>query len=158
MPGATRNGKGILRLPARDHDTTKLLLAASRSHSNGTLLLILVVCFLLLLSACEPPKTVWSAESRSPDGTFIATARADETNGIGVGDPGTSVYLNWTEGSQPPTIILALFPPQRGFTKVGMNWLNPRHLELTYSGDVTADFRAVLCHGVEISVRQLIDH
>jgi hypothetical protein len=117
------------------------------------LLLLLIVC--LALSACEGPRTAWSAESRSPDGRMIATARAEETSGIGTGDPGTSVYLNWTSGSQPPTIILALLPPQRGITKVGMNWLTPTHLELTYSGNVTADFQAIRCHGVEISVRVL---
>jgi hypothetical protein len=124
-----------------------------RVRNFDVLLLLLSVC--LALSACEGPRTTWSAESRSPNGRMIATARADETSGIGTGDPGTSVYLDWTSGSQPTTIILSLLPPQRGITKVGMNWLASRHLELTYSGDVTVDFQAIRCHGVEISVRVL---
>lgn len=126
------------------------------SNNGGAFLLILAICF--LLTGCEGPKTVWSAESRSPDGRMIARARAEETSGIGTGDPGTSVYLDWTSDSQPTTIILSLLPPQRGITKVGMNWLTPTHLELTYSGNVTVDFQAIRCHGVEISVRQLLDH
>src|ERR1700693_1556496 len=71
------------------------------------LLLIFGVC--VSLSSCEGPKTTWSAESRSPDGKMVATARTIETSGIGTGDPGTFVYLNWTAGSQSTTIILA-FP------------------------------------------------
>ena len=128
-----------------------------RLRNFDVLLLLFSAC--LALSACEGPRTAWSAESRSPDGRWIATAQAVETNGIGIGDPGTFVSLNWTSGSQPPRLILALSPSlsssQRGSTKVGMNWLTPTHLELTYSGKMTVDFQAIRCDGVEISVRVL---
>jgi hypothetical protein len=86
---------------------------------------------------------------------MVATGRAEETSGIGTGDPGTSVYLNWTTGSQSPTIILFLVPKQPGAIKVGMNWLDPTHLELTYSGHAIVDFEAVKCHSVDISVREV---
>ena len=111
------------------------------------------------LSGCDGPKTTWSAESRSPDGKMIATAETIQTSGIGTGDPGTRVYLNWTKGSQPPTIILAFTegPPGPDGMKVGMNWLTPNHLELTYKGRRELDFEAVKCHGIDISVRDLSD-
>ena len=119
-------------------------------------LMVIGVC--VLVSSCDGPKTIWSAESRSPDGKMIATARTTQTSGIGTGDPDTSVYLNWTTGSQAPTIILALMPDgpdEPGNMNVAMNWLTPRHLELTYKGPRTLDFEAVKCHGVDISVKDL---
>ncbi len=39
--------------------------------------------------------------------------------------------------------------------RVGMNWLTPTHLELTYKGQRTIDFQAVKCAGVDVSVRDL---
>lgn len=88
---------------------------------------------------------------------MIATARTIQTSGIGTGDPGTFVYLNWTTGSQSPTIILALLDgsDEPGGMSVGMNWLTPTHLDLTYKGHKDLDFQAVKCHGIDISVRDL---
>jgi hypothetical protein len=119
------------------------------------LLLILGVC--ISFSSCDGPKVNWSAESRSPDGKMIATARTIQTSGIGTGNPGTFVYLNWTKGSQSPTIILAFHdgPDEPGGMNVRMNWLTPTHLELTYKGRRAFDFQAVRCDGVDISVRDL---
>jgi hypothetical protein len=125
------------------------------STSKCILLLILGVC--ISLSSCDGPKVNWSAESRSPDGKLIATARTIQTSGIGTGNPGTFVYLNWTTGSQSPTIILAFHdgPDEPGGMNVGMNWVTPTHLELTYKGRRALDFQAVKCDGVDISVRDL---
>jgi hypothetical protein len=90
---------------------------------------------------------------------MIATAETIQTSGIGTGDIGTRVYLNWISGSQPPTIILAFTegPAGPGGMKVGMNWLTPNHLELTYKGRRELDFEAVKCHGIDISVRDISD-
>jgi hypothetical protein len=87
---------------------------------------------------------------------MIATARTIQTSGIGTGAPGTFVYLNWTKGSQSPTIILAFHDgPDEPGMNVGMNWLTPTHLELTYRGRRALDFQAVRCDDVDISVRDL---
>jgi hypothetical protein len=125
------------------------------STRKWILLLIFGVC--ISFSGCDGPKVNWSAESRSPDGKMIATARTIQTSGIGTGNPGTFVYLNWTKGSQSPTIILAFHdgPDEPGGMNVGMNWLTPTHLELTYKGRRAFDFQAVRCDGVDISVRDL---
>lgn len=117
--------------------------------------LLFVVLSMGLSLGCEGPRTAWSAESRSPDGKMVATARAEETSGIGTGNPGTFVYLNWAVGSQSSTLILGLLPQQPGIVRVEMNWLTATHLELTYRGQMTVDFQAVRCHGIEISVREL---
>ena len=67
------------------------------------------------------------------------------------------MYLNWTTGSQPKLLILAFSdgPSVPGGMSVGMNWLTPTHLELTYKGQRPLDFQALKCRGVDISVRDL---
>jgi hypothetical protein len=88
---------------------------------------------------------------------MIATAYTVVPSGIGTGDFGTRVFLNWAEGSQPTTIILAFAegPDEPGGMNVEMTWLAPTHLELTYRGHRNLDFQAVKCHGIDISVREL---
>jgi hypothetical protein len=90
---------------------------------------------------------------------MVASARTIQTSGIGTGDPGTFVYLNWTTGSQAPTVILAFSdgPAEAGGMSVGMNWLTPRHLELTYKSRRVFDFQAIRCHGIDISVRDIAE-
>ena len=117
---------------------------------------IISICVLVL--GCEGPRTTWSTEAQSPDGKMIAHARTIQPSGIGTGEIGTFVDLNWTGGSQSPTVVLAFSDgaDQPGGDKsVGINWLSPTHLELTYKGQRTIDFEAVKCHGVDISVRNL---
>ncbi len=88
---------------------------------------------------------------------MIATASTFEQSGFGTGWVQTTVYLNWTSGSQPKTLILAFSdgPIGPGGMNVGMNWLTPTHLELTYKGKRALDFEAIKCNGVDISVRDL---
>jgi hypothetical protein len=129
----------------------------STSICKNMLLLIFGLSVSLSLSSCKDSWTAWSAEARSPDGKMIARARSIRPSGIGTGDFGTFVDLNWTSGSQAPTVVLAFSDgsDQPDGMKVGMNWLTPTHLELTYKGRRTLDFEAVKCHGVDISVREL---
>jgi hypothetical protein len=89
---------------------------------------------------------------------MIATALASGANGFGNdGGIGTSVYLNWTTGSQPRTEILELgdATDARADTEVEMKWISPMHLELTYAGNQIVGFQAVKWASVEISVRDV---
>ncbi len=124
-----------------------------RSFARVTVLLV----FATLVCSCGDTSTVWTAESRSPDGKTLVRARTVQPSGIGTGDFGTFADLNWTVGSQPPVVILAFAegPNEPGGMNVGMNWLTPTHLELTYKGARTIDFQAIKWHGVDISVRDL---
>jgi hypothetical protein len=121
---------------------------------RATSLIIFGVC--VFVSGCKFPPS-WSAEARSPDGKMIATAKTFENSGFGTGGGGTVVYLNWTTGSQLPMEILSFSdgPAGPGGMNVGMNWLTPTHLEITYKGHRTLDFQAVKCAGIDISVRAL---
>lgn len=122
--------------------------------TKSVLLIAVGVC--VFMSACKAAPT-WSAEARSPDGKMIATASTFEQSGFGTGWVQTSVYLNWTTGSQPATLILAFSegPGGPGGMNVGMKWLTPTHLELTFKGPRPLDFQAVKFHGIDISVQEL---
>jgi hypothetical protein len=119
--------------------------------------LVLLVGTCVLVSGCGGSSLVWSAEARSPDGKMVARARTFQPSGIGTGEIGTDVDLNWTSGSQSPTLILSFSDgsDEPGDRSVGMNWLNPKHLELTYKGNRTVDFEAIKCHDIDITVRGL---
>jgi len=124
---------------------------------TATKLIIVGVC---LLGACQDVATTWSAEARSPDGLWLATARSQQWGGPGTAYDATTVYLKWIRGAQPPTQVLG-FSHQYATMDLRMKWITPTHLEVTYGpsakpGDhVSLDFQAVKCGGVDISVRDL---
>jgi hypothetical protein len=73
------------------------------------LVLMLVAALCLSVCGCKNPQSVWTAESKSPDGKMVATAQAFANGGFGVsGSPATFVYLNWATGSQKAKEILEL--------------------------------------------------
>ena len=124
--------------------------------SHFFLLLGLVVAIPWISSGCARSQVIWSAEARSPDGTRVATARTVAQSGFGTDFIGTTVYLNWTKGTQSPREILILSngTVEPGATNVEMKWLTPTHLELTYVGSRDLDFQAAKYAGVDISVRE----
>jgi hypothetical protein len=81
-------------------------LICSPAIRKSVLLLVLGFTVGVSLSGCQDSSMVWSAEARSPDGKMIARARTIRPSGIGTGDFGTFVDLNWTSGSQAPTVVL----------------------------------------------------
>ena len=109
-----------------------------------------------LAFGCRDSAIIWSAESRSPDGNWLASARTEQSGGPGTAYVATTVYLK--QNSQPPVEILefandSAFPS--GITNVDMNWVNPTHLEVTYKGHATLNFQAVKYAGIDISLRDL---
>src|SRR5437867_9774179 len=122
-----------------------------RDGSLSSLNPLLPMIFLagVFMWGCKAQPT-WSAEARSPDGKMIATASTFEQSGFGTGWVQTTVYLNWTAGSQPKMLILAFSkgPSAPGGMSVEMKWLSPTHLELTYKGKRPLDFQAVKCAGI----------
>ena len=73
-------------------------------HTSG--LIVVGVC--VLLSACQGPPTVWTAEVRSPDGLWLASARTVQNGGFGSANIDTSVYLKRTNVSESPMQFLYL--------------------------------------------------
>ena len=118
----------------------------------------LLIISLCLLTGCKNSERTWSAEAKSPDGKIVATAETLEPGGWGTGAPAeTYVSLNWTSGSQNSTQIFSFNdgPNEPGCMNIGMTWLTPRHLELTYKGHPSIDFEAVKWQEVVMSARNL---
>jgi hypothetical protein len=119
----------------------------------------ITVAVCILLCGCDPA-TTWSAEARSPDGLWIASARSQQWSGPGNAYDATTVYLKWIKGSRPPTEVLE-FSHQYATMNLEMEWVTPTHLNVTYGpsarpGDqVSLDFQVVKIGGIDISVRQL---
>ena len=119
-------------------------------------LLMLAMCFHV---GCWGPRTIWFAESRSPDGKVLAKARAVATNGglsiQSITD--TKVYLKWATGSSMDTLVLELADASDApvDTQLEMRWLTPNHLELTFKGNQTIVFQAIRWFGIDISLRDL---
>ena len=120
---------------------------------SGKAIALLSITVCVSLSGCGP-KTIWSAEARSPDGHWVASAR---TQYSGPGNAGlyTTVELTRTSGQKSPMEILLLdyqaaYPSE---ADVKMIWLTPSHLELAYGVHATFDFQVVKCAGIDISAR-----
>ena len=109
-----------------------------------------------LLLGCSDQAIIWSAESASPNGQFIASAQTTQYGGPGTAYVGTEVYLKQA-GSKSPLLILGFangsaYPS--GVTAVGLHWLSNSQLDVTYKATATINFQAVTALGVAISVNK----
>ena len=103
---------------------------------------------------CRDAETIWSTESRSPDGRWIATAHTDEYGGPGTAGILSTVSLRQVKGRQEKIEILQLSQDATS-VDLKLNWLTPSHLEITYKQPASIDFQAIKCGGIEISVRDI---
>ena len=121
---------------------------------------LMIVGACVLASGCGP-KTHWSAEARSPDGLWLASARTVENSGFGTGAVLTNVYLKRTNASKPPEAVLSFWhdsslASQSGATiSLTMKWATPKHLEVTYDGHADLGFQVVKYADIDISVRDV---
>jgi hypothetical protein len=135
-----------------------------------TSLLVIGICMLDL--GCQKGReTIWKAESRSPDGLWLAGAETVQNGGFGSGAIQTSVYLKRINVSRPPMQVLEFSCPgpaprpyvldnnanAGGTIGLTMKWLTPTHLEVTQDGRGDLDFQVAKYGGVAISVRDLSD-
>jgi hypothetical protein len=104
--------------------------------------------------------TTWSAEAKSPDGRWLATAHSQQWGGPGTAYDATTVSLKKLHSSDPPKQVL-LFSHQFGTMNLDMKWLTATHLDVTYgpsarAGDhVNLDSKIARFDGIEISVQSL---
>lgn len=104
--------------------------------------------------SCRDVATIWTTQSHSPDGLWVATARTDQYGGPGTAGIQSFVSLRQTRGRQDEVKILQL---SQDTTSIGLtlDWLSPTHLEITYNKPANVDFQAIKCAQIEISVRQI---
>ena len=132
--------------------------SGQHTHSVTCRVFLLLLLEVSLLSAgCQNVAITWSAEAKSPDGQWLASARTQQWGGPGTAYDATTVYLKPIDDSQSATQVL-LFSHQYATMKLKMVWLDPKHLDVTYGpsdrpGDhVKLDFRVAQHSGIEISV------
>jgi hypothetical protein len=131
----------------------------SRSAIGAAIGLIIIgVC--ALASGCRNYDVIWLAESRSPDGYWLATAREERSRGFGNAYDSASVYLKQIKSAQPPVEILEFsvgsLASQSGKLNLTMKWGSPSHLDVMYNGHAaTLDFQVVKSGAIDISVQDL---
>ena len=114
-----------------------------------------VLCFMslcTLVSGCRDVATIWSTDSSSPDGRWVASAHTDQYGGPGTAGILSTVTLRQVKGKQDKIEVLQL---SQDATQVDLklNWLSPTHLEITYKQPASVDFQAIKCGGIDISIR-----
>lgn len=121
--------------------------------------ILCAVVTLVLLDACGiATRTLWSVQAPSPDGSWIATARTDQTSGPGNADIETGVYVGRPgDSAEPISVLLFENQPQQSGREIALklNWLTPSHLEVVVTRVPAFHYRVASYAGVQISVRQL---
>jgi hypothetical protein len=104
--------------------------------------------------SCKNVATIWSTESPSPDGLWVATARTDQYSGPGNAAIASSVWLRRTKGRQDE---INVFEAEQDTKSIGLtlNWMSPTHLQITYKEPVNIDFQAIKCGLIDISVQHV---
>jgi hypothetical protein len=126
-------------------------------RSRAFAFLIATVALTLALSwiaGCSDSKQIWSAESRSPDGLWIASAYTNQYGGLGNAGAETVVNLKSANKSQKTIQILGA-ANSGSDVNLKMNWLGPNHLEFVYTGDAEIYFQVAKCYGIDITARNL---
>jgi hypothetical protein len=125
-----------------------------------TKFILIMLCACWCVSGCRNPAVAWSLERRSPDGKMVARGRA-YSNDLGFGSDGipvTIVYINFTSGSQKDSEIMEFTTELTGSDAqaVGIEWLSPSTLEVTYRKDSQEiQFQAIKFGGIEIIARDI---
>jgi hypothetical protein len=123
-------------------------------------LAIALACVLGCGSPDGDVATTWSAETKSPDGHWLATAQSQQWGGPGTAYDATMVFLKKLDSSDPPRKVLQ-FSHQYGTMNLEMKWLTPTRLGVMYApsaraGDhVNIDFQIAKFDGIEISIQDL---
>jgi len=127
---------------------------SSRNLCAIRLELFLIALLPLLFAGCRE-SAIWTSESRSQDGTWIATAQTVEYGGFGTGAVETTVEIRRSNGSGPPERVLAFAD---GGREIGlkMHWEGSSHLEVVYAANpVLLYFQVVKTSGIDISVQNV---
>ena len=114
----------------------------------------------MLLGSCGGASTVWSAESQSPDGSWLAVAHTVQYSGPGNNGVETIVEIKELKRMiffRRSMMVLG-FADDGASMGLKMSWVTPSHLEVAFSDDPKVLYHQVVrTMGIEISVRDLAD-
>lgn len=121
-----------------------------------------IVCTFLFTLSCLPisgcesaTKTIWSAQSKSPDGGWLALAHTENTAGPGVNAQYTIVEMRQNFKTSKPVQILVFDEDHAKVKILSMTWVSPSHLNVSYSGDATLLFQAIKAFGNDITTQHI---
>ena len=117
-----------------------------------TYFLVTLACLSSATTACKEDPTIWSADSLSPDGSWLAHAYTVRHSGFGNAGVETIVELKLQSGLRDNVKILA-FSDGGDLMHLKMDWLSPDSLHVTYADDPEVlYFVVVKTSGIEIAV------
>ena len=98
--------------------------------------------------------TIWSVQSKSPDGQWLSSAKTEQHSGPGNASLQTLVYIEPTNRSASPEVVLTLSPTSESRSDMNdleMKWLTPTHLEIGYDRDLNVDFEVARAFGIDVT-------
>ncbi|MES2392303.1 MAG: hypothetical protein V4555_11725 [Acidobacteriota bacterium] len=111
---------------------------------------------ILPLTSCESStQTIWRAQSKSPDGAYIALAHTENTDGPGINGQYTEVELEQSFKGARPLTILTLDEGSNAVKNLQMKWDDPSHLVVSYQGNPEVLFEAVKAFGLDVTVQHI---
>ena len=113
------------------------------------------VCLLALTACQSATQTIWTAQSKSPDGAYIALAHTENTDGPGINAQYTEVELKQSFNGAKPVTILTLDEGSEAVKNLQMNWTSPSRLVVSYQGNPTLLFEAIKAFGLDVSVQHV---
>ena len=128
-----------------------------RGKSVSLLVWSIVFGSSLLTVGCSNRVTTWSTEVRSPDGSWLATARPEQWSGPGNAYDATTVSLKRKDSSEATDVVVLSHQYDR--IVLTLKWPTPTHLEVSVApskaGDkLSLDYQVARMAGVDVTVRQ----
>jgi hypothetical protein len=122
------------------------------SQMTTAALLLAIVLGSLSLSGCEDP-TIWSSETRSPDGKWLARAHTVQHTGPGADGVETIVEIKRDSGLHRSFEVLG-FSDDESSLHLAMKWKDSSNLDVTYQHDPSVLYFQVLkISGVNVAVQ-----
>ena len=144
-----------------------------KAINTRTVPVVFVIALSFLISGCRSREipTIWNAELKSPDGSWVAIAHTEQDGGFGSAYIGTDVDLKSTNGTvnrgKPFNVLEFECQGPAGHAYVldnanaggtidfKMQWLNSSHLHVSYNGKATVNLQVARFAGVSISLQDL---
>ena len=111
---------------------------------------------------------VWTTQVDSPGGAWVASADTVQNGGFGSGGIETTVYLKRRSDHLPPVAVLGFscagpvphpyvldnVANRGGTINLKMQWSDPLHLHVTYSGDPSINLETIKLQDVSITLQR----
>jgi hypothetical protein len=117
---------------------------------------VVLATLCMTLLGCGP-KTVWSTTAVSPDGKWIAGARAQMWSGPGIGTVGSSVYLLRARDSRDPRDVVGYLEGAES-PRPQIEWRSANDLVVRVPNPANLNLQVVKFADIRISVEPIENH